>query len=338
MNRYNNAGVIYSWFAVSCLCILGLMGCQTVQKAAVPRPAVAVRPHTPTPTHSAEAGAAGIDWNEWSNNVFARAASGDKLIFLDISATWCHWCEVMDETAYADPDVIKFINENFIPVYVDTDLRPDINDRYNQGGWPSIVILSNEGRVLGGNTTMSASELMRFAGDVRDAYFENRDKVEATFDVRDEAIEAARKEIGAKRTEKPLGPEMPVSVLRTVNMFVDPNFGGFGGPQKFPYPTVMEFALALYPKVKDNEEYSPKRAIELTLDGMASGLYDPLEGGFFRYATTQDWKNPHYEKLLETNGDLLGVYMTASRELGYARYRRVLQQPEGGRALLHKVP
>ena len=48
-------------------------------------------------------------------------------MLLDISAVWCHWCHVMDETSYSDPDVISLINDRFVALRVDNDQRPDVN-------------------------------------------------------------------------------------------------------------------------------------------------------------------------------------------------------------------
>jgi len=310
---------------IICVLVAGISGCQSGKRTAMIRPTAEVRPHMAVPAHAGTVSIPGIKWSEWSEEAFARAKAEDKLILLDISATWCHWCEVMEETTYSDPEVIAMVNSEFVPVYVDSDLRPDVNDRYNQGGWPSVAVLTPEGEVLRGGTTMSARDLMVLLSAMKESYNDNRENIQKKLETRREAVKEAREKMDSERRPAPLGPEMPVSVIRTINLFVDPKYGGFGGPEKFPYPVVMEFALAVYPKVKDNKEYSTKPAIELTLDNMAAGLYDPLEGGFFRYSVTQDWKRPHYEKLLELNGDLLGVYMWAYRELGHARYRDIAE-------------
>ncbi|HEX9239377.1 MAG TPA: DUF255 domain-containing protein, partial [Candidatus Bathyarchaeia archaeon] len=78
-----------------------------------------------------------IQWLEWGKESFEKAQSLGKPILLDITGSWCHWCHVMDNTSYSDPAVIDSVNKNFIPVRVDTDKRPDVNRRYNMGGWPT---------------------------------------------------------------------------------------------------------------------------------------------------------------------------------------------------------
>jgi Highly conserved protein containing a thioredoxin domain len=48
-----------------------------------------------------------------------------------------------------------------------------------------------------------------------------------------------------------------------------------------------------------------------TLDNIYNGLFDKEEGGFFRYSVTRDWNTPHYEKMLDTNSNLLLAYTNA---------------------------
>ena len=51
----------------------------------------------------------------------------------------------MDRTTYADPEVAALVRDRFVAVRVDTDRRPDINERYNLGGWPTTAFLTADG-------------------------------------------------------------------------------------------------------------------------------------------------------------------------------------------------
>ena len=111
-----------------------------------------------------EQGVVRVKWREWEEGAFSQAQAEGKLIFLDISAKWCHWCHVLDRTSLSDPRVVRLLNDSFIPVRVDTDRRPDINDRYNQGGWPTTAVRrgyrnsSTAGRIRGTGTRRSFCE------------------------------------------------------------------------------------------------------------------------------------------------------------------------------------
>src|SRR6476646_4218878 len=97
-----------------------------------------------------------IDWQPWNSNAFAQAARERKPVLLSIAATWCAACHEMDRTTYADPEVAAIVRERFVPVRVEADRRPDINDRYNLGGWPTTVFLTPDGGVITGGTFVPA--------------------------------------------------------------------------------------------------------------------------------------------------------------------------------------
>src|SRR6266540_4177034 len=102
---------------------------------------------SPRPNRASE-----IQWRTWGDAAFGEAREQNKPVLLAISAVWCHWCHVMDETTYSSADIIRVINEKYVPVRVDNDERPDVNRRYNMGGWPSTVFLTPEGEIIHGGT------------------------------------------------------------------------------------------------------------------------------------------------------------------------------------------
>ncbi|MBU1914899.1 MAG: DUF255 domain-containing protein, partial [Candidatus Thermoplasmatota archaeon] len=108
-------------------------------------------------------------WREWSKEAFDEASRTDKLIMLDLSAVWCHWCHVMDETTYSDTRVIKTVNERFVPVRVDIDRRPDISERYNRGGFPTTTFLSNKGEFVWGATYVPPQDMIKVLQAILDA-------------------------------------------------------------------------------------------------------------------------------------------------------------------------
>src|SRR3990172_341118 len=114
--------------------------------------------------------AADIDGQEGGDASFGRAEAEDKPILLAISAVWCHWCHVMDETSYSNPAVIELINRDYVAIRVDNDRRPDINRRYNQGGWPTTVFLTPTGELLTGGTYLPPDQMLAALRYVKDYY------------------------------------------------------------------------------------------------------------------------------------------------------------------------
>ena len=74
-----------------------------------------------------------IPWQDWSDTVFDRARAEGRLVLLDLGAVWCHWCHVMEETTYKDPEVVSLIQTRFVAVRVDQDARPDLLLRAREG-------------------------------------------------------------------------------------------------------------------------------------------------------------------------------------------------------------
>ena len=115
-----------------------------------------------------------IQWRQWGQAPFSEAERLQRPVLLALSAVWCHWCHVMDETTYSDVDVIAYINENFIPVRVDADMRPDIDGLYNQGGWPSTLVLTPEGNIVRGGTYILPEDMVSWLKKGVTAYRDGR--------------------------------------------------------------------------------------------------------------------------------------------------------------------
>ena len=84
-------------------------------------------------------------WSEWSDATFTRAAREKKFVIMSLQSWWCRWCHVMNRETWANAEVRSLLKDNFIPVYVDQDSRPDISQRYERWGWPATIIFGPDG-------------------------------------------------------------------------------------------------------------------------------------------------------------------------------------------------
>ena len=269
-----------------------------------------------------------IEWLSWSMDAFARARAEGKPILLSLSASWCHWCHEMDRTTYRDPRVVALVEDAFVPVRVDADRRPDISERYLIGGLPTTAFLTVDGDVIAGGNYIARE---RMAGVL--------EQVSRAFAGRQQEL-AARAGTGAFSDVRLVDANATLDdILASVFETYDEEFGGFGTEPKFPLTAPIMLALDIYKRSGDGRM---RTVAETTLDAMARGaLYDAVDGGFFRYATTRDWQLPHDEKLLDVNAALLGVYVRAAEVLQSDRYRDLaaalvryaatwLADPDGG--------
>jgi len=262
------------------------------------------------------------NWLDWDDEAFELAKESNKPILLSIVASWCRWCKSMDESVFADESVAEIIGREYVPIRVDKDRRPDINERYNMGGWPSLAILNSDCEVITGGTYFSSDQLAELLEKVATAYREKRDTIQELIKATIEEEEATQKERDARQGE--LSPEIITNVSRAIISEFDEKYGGFGQGQKFPHPEAIDFAIYQYYKTNDIKLLG---VIGKTLDAMAGGdLCDEVGGGFFRYCGTRDWRVPNTEKLLETNVGLLHNYALAYQVMGKDEYLTVARK------------
>ncbi|MEX1253881.1 MAG: DUF255 domain-containing protein [Dehalococcoidia bacterium] len=265
-----------------------------------------------------------IRWREWGPEAFDEAQRDDKPIVLGISAVWCHWCHVMDETSYSDEQIIQAINERFVPVRVDNDQRPDINARYNMGGWPTTAFLTPDGEVLAGMTYVPPDQMRQVLDQLSEYYRENKDEIGAKVTDLRERRRAAVEGMGG---EGELNDQVLQDVVAAINDVYDPVHGGFGQQPKFPHTDAID--LLLYAHLRRNDADLLHMARK-TLEKMAGGgVFDHVWGGFFRYATNRDWSVPHFEKMLEDNAlllrNVLRLYRLTGDDAHAAVARRVIE-------------
>jgi uncharacterized protein len=257
---------------------------------------------------------AGVAWTDWSAAAFARAADERKPVLLAIGASWCHGCAIMDHTTYSVPEIVRTINDGFVPVRVDADRRPDVNERYNLDGWPTTAFLTPSGEVLTGSTYVVPDQMMRMLAEVTQGLATRYDELMSRADAAAQARRAAQ--APARYEPDQSAPDwLAEEILRQH----DPEFGGFGSGGKFLHASALGFAVARYEATRDERLAA---LVTRTLDAMAwGGVFDEVDGGFFRYAAGRDWARPHTEKMLEDQAAMIDVLLAASVVLDRANWR-----------------
>lgn len=71
-----------------------------------------------------------IDWHPWAKDALELAKRENKLIFLSIGYSTCHWCHVMTRTTFSDSRIVSVLNGNFVSILVDREERPDIDRHF----------------------------------------------------------------------------------------------------------------------------------------------------------------------------------------------------------------
>ncbi len=278
-----------------------------------------------------------VDWYPWGPEALERAKAEDRPIFLSIGYSACHWCHVMAHESFENPSIAEQLNQDFVPIKVDREERPDLDDVYmaavqtmtGGGGWPMSVFLTPTLEPFFGGTYFPPHDRHGMPGFPRvltaiaEAYRTRRDEV----------VQQGRQLAAHLREQLDVLPgraeverrQLDAAVARLAQTF-DPLHGGFGGAPKFPAPMTLEFLLRAWRRSGDGATLGMATLgmATLTLDRMADGgLHDQIGGGFARYSTDARWLVPHFEKMLYDNAQLAHAYLEAYRATGSERYADV---------------
>lgn len=258
-----------------------------------------------------------VDWRPWGPAPFAEAARRDIPVLVSIGYSTCHWCHVMARESFSDPEVAAIMNAGFVAIKVDREEHAEVDSTYLAAasaftgdlGWPLTVFVTPEGRAFFAGTywppvpAHGRPSFREVLAAVTDAWTNRRDEVERN----GAAIAGALSRPASASAVQPVPFD---AVVAELTGYEDAEHGGFGGAPKFPVAPVLRFLF-------DRGAAGDVAAAALagrTLDAMASSdLRDRVDGGFFRYATRADWTEPHYERMLYDNAQLLAVSAIAGR-------------------------
>jgi uncharacterized protein YyaL (SSP411 family) len=254
----------------------------------------------------------------------------------------------MEKESFLSLEVASILNESFIPIKIDREERPDIDDVYmnyvqattGSGGWPLNVFLTPDLEPIFGGTYWpgpNSSSHARLGADGPIGFIDILEKLrdvwqtqqarclnsakEITKQLREFAEEGTHSQYGESGRTEDLEVELLEESFEHFASRYDSVNGGFSRAPKFPTPANLSFLLRLgmYPStvsdIVGQEECA--RATAMAVDTLIKiargGIRDHIGHGFARYSVTADWGLPHFEKMLYDQAQLLDVYVDAFR-------------------------
>lgn len=243
----------------------------------------------------------GIQWRDWDRAAFQAARDTDRMILLNVGHEGCTACQFMKQHTFSHPEVIDLVNTHFVAIQVDSEIRPDIGERYSDWAWPANIFMAPNG-----------TQVLAFAGSRQPATY----------------LEILR-ELVVRHAAGTLEPDQLAP------------YGTFSSPATQPFTELRDQLRALHDTVFKNrdsgvfEHAEPLLAMLLrshvygdgaaralaakTLDGRLQQL-DPVWGGM-HYASIGDWSNTVPEKRLESQAAALQAFAAGYHYLGETRYR-----------------
>ena len=277
-----------------------------------------------------------VDWYPWGDEAFDTARQRDCPVLLSVGYATCHWCHVMEEESFEDEAIAAVLNKDYVAVKVDREERPDVDAIYMHavqsitggGGWPMTVWLTPRREPFYAGTYFPARDgdrgtpfgFLTLLEKIRGSWDAQRDVVhrsagELTRVIRQMAAPAA----GGERP----GEAVLSRAVDHARRHFDRRHGGIEGAPKFPSSLPIRLLLRRYRRGADGDAREMAR---LTLEKMAAGgIFDQVGGGFHRYSTDDQWRVPHFEKMLYDNALLATAYIEGWQATGDPRLRQVVR-------------
>jgi uncharacterized protein YyaL (SSP411 family) len=269
-----------------------------------------------------------VNWYPWGKEALDKAIAEQKLLIISIGYAACHWCHVMEHECFEDLEVAEVMNKYFVCIKIDREERTDLDQIYmnalqlmkGQGGWPlNIIALPNQKPIYGG-TYFKKSDWIAVLENINSYYHQNPSETNEYADKLTEGIRQIDQIIPNQQV-----PDFTITSLQQaldkIIPYYDFTYGAHQGAPKFPMPCYYLFLLKFAHVTNDNRVTA---FVQLTLNQMANGgIYDHLAGGFARYAVDEQWKIPHFEKMLYDNAQLISLYTAAFLKFKTPLYKQV---------------
>jgi len=259
-----------------------------------------------------------VQFLPWGEEAFGRARREEKPVFLFIGSRTSELSRAMGRQTFANADVAAMLNQNFVCVLVDREEQPALAVLYQAyvrqvkqvSGWPLNVWLTPELQPFEGATYLPPTEewgkasFMKVAQQAREAWSADPKGC------RTRAAEVATQLAPVSPPVPAVTPEKIKSQLTAAaeawRATFDATHGGFSEPPKNPEPELLRFLL--------RQSAPDREAALVTLRAIATGaLRDPLDGGFFRYASDAEWRLPYQQKVLSDQARLALAFLDAAQ-------------------------
>ena len=275
-----------------------------------------------------------VNWYPYGEKAFQKAQKEDKLIFMSIGFSTCHWCHVMEHESFENEAIAALLNRDYVAIKVDKEESPQIDTYYQhlfsrlqhrRNGWPLSIIMTPDQKILYMTTYIPPQNKYGVEGmqtllpKYARLYHTQKEKLAQLIAENEKKI-TRPPEPSPKRSDK----NITRHYVEAMQQRFDRIYKGFDSRPRFPMAAYLSLLWEIYLLEGDQSAYT---MVTQTLDAMATGgIYDQIEGGFFRYTTDQDWVIPHYEKMLYTNAQLLDIYIDVWKQTQKPLYQKIITE------------
>jgi hypothetical protein len=228
-----------------------------------------------------------VHFHVYNKNIVEENRKEQKPFFLLFAAEWCHWCHVFNEKTLTNEKVISFLNKNFVNIFIDSDIHTGAYQKYKANGVPYTVFLNPDASVYYQYSgTLYAEPFL----EVIQGVYQN---IKKGLTVDGDEILPFEYTPPTKFHEYTLDKLRSTYIKGVLDNFDTEEYGVGNGVKEI----LPETFLYLLNTSSGRDRQDVVLWISETLKKAIDKIYDPVEGGFFRYAEKDNWDIPHYEKI-----------------------------------------
>tara|TARA_R110002167_G_scaffold95571_3_gene254324 strand:- start:2370 stop:4394 length:2025 start_codon:yes stop_codon:yes gene_type:complete len=246
----------------------------------------------------------------------------------------------MAKDSFNDRDISDLLNSSYLSIKVDREQRPLLDNYFmsalkifkSEAGWPINAILTPDGRILWIDSFIDKNKFFNVLSGISNRWNKNPAMIELMAKQIESQLSLARKGIyesdDGEINNWPIAStntrwkQLIPSLLNAAHKKISDD-NQHDGPRFFRTHEISGL-LDQYQRTKD-----PKllKFIERDLDAiLTSPSYDSINGGFHRYSVNKDWSEPHFEKMLYTQANMIRILTKIYSLTGHERYLYTMQQ------------
>ncbi len=261
-----------------------------------------------------------VNWLPWNEAVLAKAKSDGKPLFVFIGSASSELSRAMARQTFANADTAALLNQTFICVLVDREEHPELVSLYQTylteikqlngqpiNLWLTPELLPYEGAAyLPPTEEWGKSSFLKIAQQAKAAWESDAAGCRARAkEAVTQLATAVKSAAPAASTAEKAKTRLSAAAEAWRGQFDAAN-GGFTEAPKGLEPELLRFML--------KQSSADHDAAVATLRAIAaSAVRDPLDGGFFRYATDARWHLPYAQKNLSDQARMTLAYLDAAK-------------------------
>jgi len=94
------------------------------------------------------AGPGGIEWRSDLQRANAEAKAKQRLLWIQFTGSWCHFCTLMDRESFIHPKVVGQSRQHFVPIKLQCDTNEELAAQLGVAGLPATILVTPSGEIL----------------------------------------------------------------------------------------------------------------------------------------------------------------------------------------------